>query len=599
MPASRARRFVPLAAVLCLAALVGVAALVWPRPDRPSAPPPRPRLAVLIVFDQMRGDFIDRWRPLFGEGGFRRLQDDGAWFVDCHYPYATTTTGPGHASVLAGCSAERHGIVNNDWYDAQAGEAVYCATEPRYDRVPALLRAEEPAEGAEGPAGGKGTVGKKKQVGSGSPGRLLSPTVGDALKDATGGKGRVIGLSLKDRSAILPVGRRPDGAYWFDTASGSFVTSTYYRDSLPAWLGEFNKGRPADRWFGHDWVRLRTDLDYEKFSGPDDVPGEGKGVGRLGGVYQGRTFPHPMTGGLGKPGRNYYEAVTTSPFGNDLLLDLVKRAVEAENLGRHEAPDLLTVSFSSNDLIGHVWGPDSQEVLDVTLRSDLVVRDLLAFLDEKVGAGQYLVALTADHGICPLPEVESHKSHPQARRVAVAKLVAGAEKSLAEQFGTAADAKAHWLEHASPPWLYVNRRLAAEHGRSAAEVAQALAGWLAKQPGIARAYTRAQLEGPAPADDPLFVPMRRSYHPARCGDVGVVLEEYCLLGTGIIDTGTMHGTPYDYDTHVPLLVYGPGVRPGRRPERVTPQATAAVFAEAMGIPRPRDAEAPVPEGLFK
>jgi hypothetical protein len=593
MSASRAYLLLP------LAALLAVAAAALPPADQPAPEPPRPKLAVLVVFDQMRGDFPGRWRALFGLDGFRRLEDGGAWFLNCHYPYATTTTGPGHASILTGCSGARHGIVNNEWWDARDAAQLYCATEPRYERVPPA--SADPFLRDEGTLLTGLPLARKKKPEGGSPGRMLSPTVADSLKQATAGRGRVIGLSLKDRAAILPAGHHPDGSYWFDTASGSFVTSTYYRDRLPAWVAGFNQERPADRWFGHDWARLRTDLDYELFSGPDDAPGEGTGVFPKNVPYLGRTFPHPMTGGLKKPGRDFYEAVTHSPYGNDLLLEFAKRAVVAERLGRHDTPDLLTVSFSSNDLLGHIYGPDSQEVLDVTLRSDLIVRDLLEFLDQQVGVGEYVVVLTADHGICPLPEQESRRGHPNAQRVPAPKLLAGADAFLNETFGKpGGDAKARWLEHFAIPWAYLNRRVVAERGRTPEEVAAALAGWLAQQPGVARAYTRQQLESPAPADDPLFGPMRKSYHPLRSGDVGVVLEPYCLPGSGTgLDTGTTHGSPYEYDTHVPLLVFGTGVRADWRTDPVTPQSAAAIIARALGVPPPRDAEAPVPPGLFR
>ena len=221
------------------------------------------------------------------------------------------------------------------------------------------------------------------------------------MKAATSNRSRVVALSLKDRSAVLPAGRRPDACYWFDSKTGDCVTSTYYRERPHAWVDEFNRARPVDRFFGKDWERFRTDIDYVKHSGPDDVAGEGTGIA------QGRTFPHPMTGGLKQPGRAYYEALANSPFGNDVLLDVAKLAVEREELGKRDDPDFLSISLSSNDLVGHTWGPDSQEVLDITLRSDRQLTEFLGFLDEQVGKGKYLLAITSDHGVCPLPELAS------------------------------------------------------------------------------------------------------------------------------------------------------------------------------------------------
>ena len=370
------------AGILCLLILLPCAAAA----EKPASPV---RLAVLVVFDQMRGDYLQRWDELYGDDGFHRLERDGVWFQNCNYPYAGTVTGAGHASLATGTSGYKHGIIFNDWYDRKEGADVNCATHVRYQRVPAAP-IKEPAV--------KGAKVEKPRPG-GTPERMLAPTLADALKAATGGKAKVVSLSMKDRSAALPGGQRPDACYWFDSTDGNFVTSTYYRDAIHPWVADYNSTKPADAWFGKEWTRLRPNLDYEKYSGPDDVVGEDVGYG------EGRTFPHPLDGGLKMPGQKYYNAVYTSPFGNDILLGLVKRAIDAEKLGKHDVPDLLCVSFSSNDSIGHNWGPDSQEVLDVTLRSDLIVKELLQVLDAKVGKGNYMLALSADHGVCPLPEV--------------------------------------------------------------------------------------------------------------------------------------------------------------------------------------------------
>src|SRR5215207_9334163 len=226
-----AAALVPLAVIAAL--ITGVALFA---PSRPLPPPERKvRLAVLVVFDQMRGDYLERWRPLFGPNGFARLQRDGAWFTHCHYPYGTTTTGPGHASMLSGACADSHGIVNNDWMEG--GNGVYCAGHPRYEHIPKPPKFDpDPKE--------KPSTERKA---FGTPEHLLSETVADVLKESTGGKAKVFGLSFKDRSAILPTGKRPDGAYWF--YSGVFGTSTYYPGVHP-WVTAFNNTKPADRWFG-------------------------------------------------------------------------------------------------------------------------------------------------------------------------------------------------------------------------------------------------------------------------------------------------------------------------------------------------------------
>jgi predicted AlkP superfamily pyrophosphatase or phosphodiesterase len=537
---------------------------------------PQSRLAVLVVFDQMRGDYLTRWDELFGDGGFHRLEKEGAWYQNCHYPYAHTVTGAGHASLLTGCTPMTHGIIANDWFDRAAGEQVYCATSSRYQRVPPL------AENA-------GESLPRKARPAGAPDRMLAPTLGDALKEATGAKGRVVALSLKDRGCVPPAGRKPDACYWFDTNTGTFVTSTYYRDQSHPWVEEFNRTQPGDRWFAKSWTRLRADLDYERYSGPNDQSGEGNGIG------QGRVFPHPMNGGLKRPGKLSYEALYNSPFGNEILLDLVKRAIDAENLGKHDTPDLLSVSFSGNDPIGHCWGPDSQEVLDVTLRSDLIVKELLAVLDAKVGKGRYTLVQTADHGVCPLPEVV-RKQGKEADRILPSELGHSIETFLDSTYDNGRR-QVSWLDDLVYPWVYLNQRTIQKFGLKQADIEEALAAWLKKQPGIQTAYTRTQLLKGVPADDDIGQAVRRSFHPERSGDVTIVVKPYYQIMSFLVGTG--HGTPHAYDTHVPLLVFGPDVQSGIRKEKVVPLTTAAILARALGIKPPASAEFAVPEGLFK
>lgn len=544
------------------------------------AEPPKLKLAVLIVFDQMRGDYLERWRELFVADGFRRLQTDGAWFSNCHYPYAMTATGPGHASILSGCSGDRHGIVANNWYDRKEGAAVYCASSPRYERIPPPPMIAEP----EPPKKEGETEDEKKPKGFGAPERMLAPTLGDVVKEATHGQGKVFGLSLKDRSALLPAGKHPDGCYWFD--KGQFCTSTYYRDRLHPWVARFNEEHSFDRWYGKTWERLRPQLDYDRYSGPDLAPGEGKGAN------QGFVFPHPM-GTARKIGSEYYAALANSPFGNEILFELACRAIEAEKLGQRDTTDLLSISFSSNDLIGHCWGPDSQEVFDVTLRSDLIIRDLLKFLDDKVGKANYVVALTADHGVCPLPEISRLNGRP-AQRVVPLGMLTDAELHLRELFGKPSEPKSRWIEFANDAGIYLNRRLIAARGLELDPVARELAKWLASQPHIHAAYTQRDLA--ATTDDEICNRVRKSFMPERSGDVLVVPKPYHMITS--VKTGTTHGTPHPYDTHVPLIVFGPGIKGGTRNDAVTPQAIAAILARSIGMAPPAKAEAPVPSGLF-
>jgi len=529
----------------------------------------------MVVFDQLRGDYLTRWNDLFGDGGFHRLEKDGAWFQNCNYPYAGTVTSAGHASLATGCSPCKHGVFNNDWYDRDEGKPVYCATSAKWQRVP--------------PPAAEAKNTKKNQ--GGTPERLLAPTLADAIKEATGGKGRVVSLSSKDRGAVFAGGKKPDACYWLDGETGQAVTSTYYRDHLDDWVEAFNKEKRADRWFGKDWLRLRTDIDYEKYSGPDDAPGESLGYSN---ALQGRTFPHPMDGGLKQPGKSYYEVLYASPFGNELLLDLVERAVDAQQLGSHETPDLLCVSFSGTDPVGHAWGPDSQEVLDGVLRADLIVKRLLEQLDAKVGKGRYVLVLSADHGVCPLPEA-SVKQGRDAGRIPATALKTGAEDFLQKTFAKKDDGD-QAIEKVVDQYIYLNRAWLKGHDLEQPRVEEALAKWLTEQRGVQAVYTRTALTKEIPSDDVIGQKVKRSYYPERSGDVVIVPKPYYLITDRL--TGTTHGSPHPYDTLVPLLVYGPGVRAGVRDDAVTPQAAAPILAKALGVKPPADAECGAPEKLF-
>jgi hypothetical protein len=461
--------------------------------------------------------------------------------------------------------------LGNDWYDRKAAKSVNCVGSDRHAQVP--RRTVEGTDEDE----------KKGATGGVSPGRLLQPTFADALKLGTGGKGKVVALSLKNRGAALPGGKEPDACYWMDGGTGRFVTSTCYRDAVHPWVKEFNDGKPAERWKGKTWERLRGDLDYAKLSGPDDAAGEGKGA-----TGQGRTFPHPFEPTDPKAKPAYFTAVYTSPVGIDLLLDLAEKAVAAEGLGADDVPDLLALSFSSNDAVGHAWGPDSQEVLDVTLRSDAVVERLLGLLDDKVGKGRYTMVLTADHGICPLPE--GGKAGKRVQPATAAKV----EAFLTETYGKGAG---KWVEAVSGPWVYLNAKAVAAAGLKGADVEAAVADWARKQDGVEGAYTRAELTAGVPEKDAVGRMVGRSFHPERCGDVYVLLKPY-HLPSAATGTGTTHGSPWEYDTHVPLVVYGAGVTAGVRKEKASPLSAAAILAKAAGVKSPTGATAGVPDGLF-
>src|SRR6478609_2580656 len=348
--------------------------------DQPAAP----RLAVVISVDQMRADYLERFRPYFGEGGFKRFTDQGAWFKDCHYLHAVTKTAPGHATILSGVHANVHGIIANEWLDRTTfiqGNNVEDTAAPLVGLLPRLDRYANATFAAK--------AGR-------SPRNFLGVTVGDSLKAKYGAAAKVFGVADKDRAAILMSGPKADGAYW--TEEGRFVTSTYYRRELPAWLERFNNERGAAEYFGQVWNRLLDPAIYDRVQGPDDAPGEQAEDGL------GVTFPRKVDGGKDKISGAFFDAFDHAPWNNDLVEEMAERLIEHEQLGADGTPDLLCVGFSQTDKAGHAYGPDSHEVMDSYLRLDHTLAEFFRFLDAQVGAGNWVVALTADHGVPSLPE---------------------------------------------------------------------------------------------------------------------------------------------------------------------------------------------------
>jgi len=515
------------------------------------------RLVVVCVFDQLRGDYPSRWKSAFGNRGFKRIMSEGTHYTNCHYPYAVTVTGPGHASVSTGATPRVHGIITNEWYDPVKAQAVYCSTSDRYKNIPQKMGVTQ------------------KRSGGGSPELIKVPTLGDSLKEMTQGKGKVFALSSKDRGAVLLAGKRADGCYWWDTDVGHLGTSTFFRDALEPWVSAMNAEGFAQGWLGKTWERFRADLDYNKLAGPDLVIGEANAVN----AFNGPTFPHKFPT---KPEKAYYNAVYASPFANELLLDFAFRAIEAEQLGKDEVPDLLFLSFSSNDIVGHAWGPDSHEVLDITLRTDDLLARMFHELDLKVGKGKWTVYLTADHGVCPLPELSKLQGR-DAGRIDVNALKLEAEKYLHETFKES-DPKVPFLAGNIGEHLYLNRSYLKTRNLEASVVAESLAKWLMTQPGIHKAIPRSQLVGAPDGTDAFMDQCKESYDPERGGDLLLIQKPYWLFGKG---TGTSHGTPYAYDTHVPLMIMGKGVvKKGTLDEKVTPQHIAALVSRELRMAPP-------------
>ena len=501
------------------------------------------RLVVGIVIDQFRYDYLTRFEDQFVEGGFKRLLTQGANFTDANYLHTPTYTAPGHATFMSGTTPAHNGIVGNDWYDRETGKVTTSV------------------------ADGKVKLLGGREGGGASPHRLIGTTLGDEMKLASQGRSKVIGVSLKDRSAILPAGKRPDGAYWFDGVTGSFVSSTYYFPDLPEWVKKFNQEQHSSNYFGKSWERLLPEEAYQR-SAPDDSAYEGSTMGR--------TFPHVLKGNEEKPGSRFYNAFQASPFANDLLANLAKAAIENENLGADDTPDLLTISFSSNDLVGHEFGPYSQEVQDITLRTDRTLADLFAYLDRRIGSGRTLIVLTADHGVAPVPEQVQQLGY--GGRLEVSAVTNAIEKALDEKYG---DEK--WILSTSNGNVYFDLS-AIERKKIAVEEAEAMAAAATvKIPGIADCFTRTQILAGQLPQTRMAKSIALGFHPQRNGNLVILSEPYYFFGRSI---ATTHGTPYNYDTHVPVMLWGPGIRPGRYHQPSSPADIAPTLAELLKIDFP-------------
>ncbi len=523
---------------------------------------PPPRLVVVISVDQMRADYLERFRPYFGSGGFNLLLEQGANFTDCHYRHAITKTGPGHAVILSGVHANIHGIIANEWLlrEWPVPEQVNCVE----DRDSALL--------GQAPRAVRSPGGVLEAKAGRSPRHYLAATVGDQLKLRHGARAKVFGVADKDRAAILMSGKLADGAYW--TEEGRVVTSTYYRPELPAYLTAFNAEQRAEQLHGREWTRLLDPAIYESTQGPDDAPGESATVGFT------RTFPKRLDGGRAQIGKDYYEAFGYTPWNNDLIADLARVVIAQERLGEADgAPDLLAVGFSQPDKIGHAYGPDSHEVMDSILRLDRTLAGLFRFLDEKIGLANCTIVLTADHGAAPLPE----RNPSQGGRVRGADFDRVVFAALDRRFGELADHE-RWAVRDGLGY-HLNPAALAQKQLPPAAVEEVIRAAMAEIPAVAAAYTRTQLTTPAPLDA-IGEALRLSYYPPRSPDVLAVLKPF-FIDRPVI--GTTHGTPYDYDNHVPLVWFGSGVQPGMHPERVGVDDLAPTLARLLGVPAPPQA----------
>ncbi len=552
----------------CVATLVWISAIVGGALNS-EASGARPRLIVVLSIDQLRGDYITRFDDCFGEDGFRRIEREGFTYRNCLYPTANTETGPGHACLLSGAYAHRNGITQNNWYDAAEGREVYCVGDEHASPVTGDGASAAPAESA-------------------SPRRLLAGTAGDSLETTTSGAAKTVSISLKDRAAILMGGHAADIALWFDRSTGRFVTSSYYTEALPAWVMDFNAAKPADAWFKTEWALSVAPEEYSERCTVDAYPAEAPENGR----FSDASFPHTLGAASDAPDEGYYAGLCTSPFSNDLLVQLAQVAVEHEGMGRDDIPDLLTIGFSCNDLIGHAFGPDSWEVMDATIKTDASVATLLRYLDSVVGAGAWTLFVTADHGVASFPEVLRER-RIDAQRVSASTLAEQLDASLKETFG-APHGGTSYIAGLDVPWVsFVDAAFdPASPGRRDAVVAAAVA-WLRGQASISGAWPLRDVEA---STDALLLSVQRSYFPGRAGDVALTYKAGYLQSEKSVGTG--HGTAYTYDQYVPLLALGAGIRRGETARIASPAEIAPTVALLAGtVPPDRCEVAPMTEAL--
>ncbi|HEY0874130.1 MAG TPA: alkaline phosphatase family protein [Vicinamibacterales bacterium] len=523
-------RLVPL--VLCFVLLNGGCATIR-RSDTPpgSQPAARSPLVVILVVDQMRSGYLEAYGARF-TGGFRRLMDQGAWFYNAAYPYLNTVTCAGHSTIGTGAFPYRHGMVLNAWWDREAERSQPCTTDRSVKNI--------------------GYMGKA--TGGDSPALLLVPPIGHQLREKTGG--RAVAISLKPRSAITMAGKGATAVLWFQDSAG-WATSTAFTQEPIDWIQQFIAANPIESYRGKVWERLKPAAEY---TGDDDGPGEGTPSG------WGRTFPHV----LGEPEAQFRLHWQRSPFADEYLGRLAAHAIDTLNLGRGEGTDFISVSFSTLDLVGHQYGPESHEVQDVLLRLDRTIGTLLDHLDSRLGRDGYVLALGSDHGVATIPEQTGAKRQPSSE------IMSTINEALAPFFGPG-----KYVVHAAYTDIYLAPGVF-EKLKATPKASEAVLAALRAMPGIAHAFRSDEISDPAVRNsrDPVKRAAALSHYPPRSGDLIIVPTENWLLSSA----ATTHGTLYSYDQRVPVIFFGAGVQAGRRDGPATPADIAPTLAALAGAP---------------
>jgi predicted AlkP superfamily pyrophosphatase or phosphodiesterase len=483
--------------------------------------PARPKLVVGIVVDQMRWDYLYRYYDRYtANGAFKKFLNQGFSCENTLIPYTPTITACGHTCVYTGSVPAIHGITGNAWWDRDSARSIYCAEDKSVT-----------------------TIGAPGNSGEMSPRNMLVTSIADELKLATNFRSKVIGVAIKDRGAILPAGHSADAAYWYDGRSGNFVTSTYYMKEAPAWVTAFNNRKLMNTYFEQGWNTLYPINTYVQ-STADEKPYEGKSFGA-----DQKGFPYDLKKYINKS----FGIVSSTPYGNTLTIEMAKAAIENEKLGADAITDLLAVSFSTPDYIGHAFGPNSIEVEDNYLRLDKEMGEFFTYLDNKIGKGQYLVFLSADHGVAHVPGFSKENKLP-GDVIADERWGKEMAAGLKEKFGAE-----KLIVSTYNYQIHLNHKIIDSMKLDNGAVKTWIINYLNKQPGISRAFDLENLSGTT-LNYKIKEMVSNGYYPKRGGDIQIILQPGWIDGGA---TGTTHGSWNPYDSHVPMLFYGWKIKPGK------------------------------------
>jgi len=566
-----------LAATLGLLAFITT--LAWgadPALPKGDALEPAPRLILQITVDQLRGDLPGRFVRNMGEGGFRYLMNNGVWYGDAHHAHANTETIVGHTTLATGADPAVHGMIGNVWLDRQTGKLTYNIEDPKYRILTPGADVNKATE-----------IDPTQKVASTdgrSPAAILGSTFSDELAIYTGGRAKIFGVSIKDRGAVSMAGHAGK-AFWFSKASGEFVTSSYYYDRYPAWVNQWNQQKLPSSYSGKSWELLHEKSSY-LFGDADDEPWETDFAG------YGRVFPHPY----GSDKDKYFTTrLTLSPAGDDLTLAFAKTLIDAEQLGQHDVTDYLSISFSSTDYVGHIFGPSSLEMEDNLLRLDRTLAELFAFVDKRIGLQNVLIVLSADHGGPEAPGYLNSLGIPAKYMTPEKWDKEPAISALKQKFGIGKEL----IQSYRHPYVYLNREAIREKGLDEAVVEKAVVEELMKFDGVDLAISSTALsEGNLP-NTPLIQSVLRNYNPRRSGDIYVVFDQHCFINDfdGLTVTVT-HGSPWNYDNFVPVVFAGGKLAARRVYRPIETVDVAPTLSAIVGAKPPSGSRgAPLPEVL--